>query len=308
MKHSWKDLFYFSKADRTVLMFLVGVLTGVALCMLLMPRSENVTAIDESQTTHDLTDATVVKQRDTLNNKQKAFYYQQEQRRVETFEFDPNTADSTQLLRLGLQPWQVRNIYKYRAKGGRYHRPEDFSRLYGLTKGDYDRLLPFIKIADEYKLMSDIPQVKVAKNDTVAKGLYQEKLKEGETVDLNKADTTLLKKVPGIGSYYARRIVEYRKRLGGFVSVGQLSELKDFPEGLERWFVVSSIELEPICINKLSIDALRRHPYLNFYQAKVIVEHRRKYGPIKKLQSLSLYEEFSSSDLERLQQYVNYDE
>lgn len=308
MKHSWKDFFYFSKADRTVLMFLVGVLTGVALCMLLMPRSENVTVIDESQTTHDLTDATVVKQRDTLNNKQKAFYYQQEQRRVETFEFDPNTADSTQLLRLGLQPWQVRNIYKYRAKGGRYHRPEDFSRLYGLTKGDYDRLLPFIKIADEYKLMSDIPQVKVAKNDTVAKGLYQEKLKEGETVDLNKADTTLLKKVPGIGSYYARRIVEYRKRLGGFVSVGQLSELKDFPEGLERWFVVSSIEIEPIYINKLSIDALRRHPYLNFYQAKVIVEHRRKYGPIKKLQSLSLYEEFSSSDLERLQQYVNYDE
>ncbi|MBR2380186.1 MAG: helix-hairpin-helix domain-containing protein [Paraprevotella sp.] len=308
MKHSWKDLFYFSKADRTVLMFLVGVLTGVALCMLLMPRSENVTAIDESQTTHDLTDATVVKQRDTLNNKQKAFYYQQEQRRVETFEFDPNTADSTQLLRLGLQPWQVRNIYKYRAKGGRYHRPEDFSKLYGLTKGDYDRLLPFIKIADEYKLMSDIPQVKVAKNDTVVKGLYQEKLKEGETVELNKADTTLLKKVPGIGSYYARRIVEYRKRLGGFVSVGQLSELKDFPEGLERWFVVSSIELEPIYINKLSIDALRRHPYLNFYQAKVIVEHRRKYGPIKKLQSLSLYEEFSSSDLERLQQYVNYDE
>ena len=308
MKHSWKDFFYFSKADRTVLMFLVGVLTGVALCMLLMPCSENVTAIDESQTTHDLTDATVVKQQDTLNNKQKAFYYQQEQRRVETFEFDPNTADSTQLLRLGLQPWQVRNIYKYRAKGGRYHRPEDFSRLYGLTKGDYDRLLPFIKIADEYKLMSDIPQVKVAKNDTVAKGLYQEKLKEGETVDLNKADTTLLKKVPGIGSYYARRIVEYRKRLGGFVSVGQLSELKDFPEGLERWFVVSSIELEPIYINKLSIDALRRHPYLNFYQAKVIVEHRRKYGPIKKLQSLSLYEEFSSSDLERLQQYVNYDE
>lgn len=29
----------------------------------------------------------------------------------ECFYFDPNTADSTQLLRLGLQPWQVRNIY-----------------------------------------------------------------------------------------------------------------------------------------------------------------------------------------------------
>ena len=35
--------------------------------------------------------------------------------KVETFPFDPNTADSTTLLRLGLAPWQVRAIYKYRA-------------------------------------------------------------------------------------------------------------------------------------------------------------------------------------------------
>ena len=52
----------------------------------------------------------------------------------------------------------------------------------------------------------------------------------------------------------------------------------------------------------------RRHPYLNFYQSRVIVGHRRKYGPIKKLQALSLYEEFTPSDLERLQPYVSFEE
>lgn len=68
----------------------------------------------------------------------------------ECFYFDPNTADSTQLLRLGLQPWQVRNIYRYRAKGGVYRKKEDFARLYGLTVKDYRRLEPYIRISEDY--------------------------------------------------------------------------------------------------------------------------------------------------------------
>ena len=58
-------------------------------------------------------------------------YYAVEGRPVDRFPFDPNTADSTQLLRLGLQPWQVKNIYKYRAKGGIYRQKEDFNRISG---------------------------------------------------------------------------------------------------------------------------------------------------------------------------------
>ena len=71
-------------------------------------------------------------------------------RQPESFPFDPNTADSTQLLRLGLQPWQVRNIYKYRARGGVYRKKEDFARLYGLTVKDYRRLEPYIRISEDY--------------------------------------------------------------------------------------------------------------------------------------------------------------
>ena len=72
------------------------------------------------------------------------------QHTVEEFPFDPNTADSSQLLRLGLQPWQVRNIYRYRAKGGIYRKKEDFARLYGLTVKDYRRLEPYIRISSDY--------------------------------------------------------------------------------------------------------------------------------------------------------------
>ena len=76
-------------------------------------------------------------------------YYRVEEKQGELFSFDPNTADSTQLLRLGLRPWQVRNIYKYRAAGGRYRKPTDFARLYGLTLKQYQRLEPYIRIEQE---------------------------------------------------------------------------------------------------------------------------------------------------------------
>ncbi len=226
-----------------------------------------------------------------------------------TFFFDPNTADSATLLRLGLAPWQVRNIYRYRARGGRYHRPEDFSRLYGLTKGDYDRLAPYIRIADKYKLMSDLyPRGLPGKDTAEFYPPRQEKLPEGTRVELNAADTATLKKIPGIGSYYARKIADYRDRLGGFVSVAQLKELEDLPEDVGKWFTVSPMVRRPLQVNRMSVGALRRHPYLNFYQSRVIVEHRRKYGPIKELRALSLYEEFTPSDLERLRPYVSFEE
>ena len=78
-------------------------------------------------------------------------YYAVPVQKPETFPFDPNSADSTALLRLGLAPWQVRAIYKYRARGGRYHRPEDFKRLPGMTPELWNRLSSSIRIGENYQ-------------------------------------------------------------------------------------------------------------------------------------------------------------
>lgn len=310
MGRKWGEFLYFSKSDRRALLLLAGMLLGVVLMSLIffcLERGEE-TAERMSESLDGDTFPALVR-RDSVPVVPASGYYRQKEAFVpETFFFDPNTADSTELLRLGLRPWQVRNIYKYRAKGGRYHRPDDFFRLYGLTQGDYERLRPYVRIADEYKLLSDVrPQAMQAKGEE-RDYPRQEKLEEGVRVDLNTADTALLKKVPGIGSYYARKITAYRERLGGFVSLAQLGEVEGLPEGLEQWFDLSPEVYRPLCINRLTVDKMRRHPYLNFYQSRVIAEHRRKYGAIKKLQALSLYEEFTPADLERLQPYVCFDE
>lgn len=236
----------------------------------------------------------------------------------ECFYFDPNTADSTQLLRLGLQPWQVRNIYRYRAKGGVYRKKEDFARLYGLTVKDYRRLEPYIRISEDYLPASTLVGEKGDINDrnyrdynnysTYKKDSlrYPLKIREGEHVVLNTADTSMLRKVPGIGAYYAKEIVRYGKWLGGYVHVSQLDEIDNFPKEAKKYFVITDPHPQKLSINKLTLQQLRRHPYINYYQAKAIVDYRRLHGDIKSLRDLRFSSDFTDEDIRRLEPYIAY--
>ena len=232
------------------------------------------------------------------------YYAADKPRKAEQFPFDPNTADSTQLLRLGLQPYQVRNIYKYRAKGGIYRRKEDFARLYGLTVKDYRRLEPYIRISADYQpaatLVGERPRFE---RDTVQ---YPVKIKETEHIVLNTADTNALKRVPGIGSYYAKEIVRHGKWLGGYVSVDQLDEIEDFPQEAKQYFTVENAQPQQLNINKLTLQQLRRHPYINYYQAKTIVDYRRLHGDIRSLDDLRFSRDFTPEAIRRLEPYVTY--
>ena len=87
----------------------------------------------------------------------------------------------------------------------------------------------------------------------------------------------------------------------------QLQEIKFVTPELLEWFKLGDGVIRKLNINKDGLDKLRAHPYVNFYQAKVIVEHRRKRGQIKSLSQLSLYEEFTEKDLVRLANYFSFD-
>lgn len=228
------------------------------------------------------------------------------------FPFDPNHADSATLLRLGLSKWQVSNMMKYRQRGGRWRSPDDFRRLYGLSENDFQRLRPYIRIAKadqrgKYVPFPREPYYGVPKGEEVNYE-KQPKLSEGITLPLNTSDTTALKQLPGIGSYYAQKIVKYRERLGGFVNTTQLADVEGLPAGLSRWFTVeSNPQVKQLRINHATFKELVRHPYLSYEQTKVIVNHVRQYGPIHSWRDLRLYKEFSEKDFERLTPYIRFD-
>ena len=230
----------------------------------------------------------------------------------ERFFFDPNTADSTQLLRLGLSAWQVRSIYRYRAKGGVFRQPADFARLYGLTLKQYRELEPYIRISADYRPAAETvaPRRDLSAAAPIAAGRdttkFPLKLRPGQHLALNLCDTTALKRVPGIGTYYARRIVAYRERLGGYHSVTQLLEIEGFPEEALAYLRTGGGELRRFNVNRLTLSQLRRHPYIGYYQARAIVDHRQFKGPFTDIRQLAAMPEFSPQDIDRLRPYVEF--
>ena len=144
-----------------------------------------------------------------------------------------------------------------------------------------------------------------AEYDSV-KAHYQVKIKPGEHVVLNTADTTVLKTVPGIGSYYAKKVVAYGQRLGGYVSVDQLDEIENFPLDAKQFLVVEHPSTRRLNVNQLSLNDLKRHPYISFYQARAITDYRRLHGPLRSLDDLRLSKDFPSEAIERLIPYVEF--
>jgi DNA uptake protein ComE-like DNA-binding protein len=138
-----------------------------------------------------------------------------------------------------------------------------------------------------------------------------EKFEKGTVIELNTADTTTLKKVPGIGSVYAKRIVGYRNILGGYYSVMQLSEVYGIDEerynALAPWFTADTAQISKLPVNQLSQDSLRRHPYINYNQAKIITQLRRQKGKLTGWENLQLLDEFKDIDIARLQYYLSFE-
>ena len=297
-----KTFFYLQRNDRRAIMATLIVL-AVAVGLTIYISDEGQTA---STTQADSTATAPNRNQGNGGGQQAVAYYDTGGRRAELFPFDPNTADSTQLLRLGLAPWQVRNIYKYRAAGGIYRQPRDFARLYGLTAGQYRRLEPYIRISDDYRPAAEAypaePRPAYVRDTT----RYPLKLKPGQHVALNTADTALLKRVPGIGSGFARAIVRYRERLGGFYSTAQLMEIGNFPQSALPYFTADPSLCRKLNVNRLTLSQLRRHPYIGFYQAKTIIDHRRLHGPLRSLDDLRLYKDFPPETIERLRHYIEF--
>lgn len=227
-------------------------------------------------------------------------------------QFDPNTADSTTLVHLGLKPWQASNMLKYRAKGGRYREAEDLKRLYGMTDSMYLALLPYVVIdtlaidrwRDSVRMAADsVPRYVSHKRDTI--------------LNLRTADTTELKMIKGIGSYRAKQIIRYREQLGGFVSVEQLREVKALQpllkdslstDSLLSHFFIDSVRVVPLKVNSMRVERLQRHPYLSFEQARAIYELRRKKIHLKHLDQLRTLDCLTEQDIQRLRPYLSFEQ
>lgn len=140
--------------------------------------------------------------------------------------------------------------------------------------------------------------------------LRSHKFTKPTVLDLNRVDSATLVRVPGIGAVYARSIVAYRERLGGYCSVEQLREVTVLKEGayeqLSPWFATPDPPIRWLNINKADFKQLVRHPYIGYERAKTIANRIRRSGVLTSLDELSLLDGFSKEERERLLRYIEF--
>lgn len=171
-------------------------------------------------------------------------------RRVESFRFNPNTVSVEDLQRLGFTEKQAISIDNYRQKGGKFRRKSDFAKSFVVSDSIYRRLEKYI----------DIP-----------------------LLDINKADSAAFDALPGIGPYFASRLVSYREELGGYSYPEQMMDLYHFDSGKYdglKDLIVCSPPRKPFRLWSAPADSLRLHPYIRSWQtARAIVLYRENNPP-----------------------------
>lgn len=153
------------------------------------------------------------------------------QRKCESFPFDPNTVSIEDLIRLGFSQRQAESIDAYRQKGGRFARKADFAKSYVVADSVFRRLEPYI----------DIP-----------------------LLDINRADSAQFDALPGIGPYFAARMVSYRRELGGYSYPEQLMDIYRFDADRYNALcdLITAGPSPPFRLWTLPEDSLKMHPYI----------------------------------------------
>ena len=212
---------------------------------------------------------------------------------VRYFDFDPNTADMETLISLGISVNTARILINYREKGGCFRHKEDLKKVYGLKEKDYLMLEPYIRI-EKRQVSAQVPPGISGKagitgpGPPVRDGLDQ--LRHASRFDLNRADTSELQAVYGIGPVFASRIVKYRELLGGFYAMDQLREVYGLTENqfaeLSIYSYTDSTHLRKLNLNVVEIGKLKQHPYLDAYQAAALLSYRKTMGAFHTLQEI----------------------
>lgn len=205
----------------------------------------------------------------------------------ERFNFDPNTIDSIDILRLGFHPFMAYNWLQYRRHGGKIYSCQKLKTIYNIDTLLVDSLCKFMSFES----------IKPITKDTIK---YTPK--EFFTFELNSADTILLSQLPGIGIGRAKMITNYRLQIGGFYTAEQLKEIENIPDSvidnLTPYINIELDSIKKIDINKSSIKRLHRHPYITYYQAKAIYnlrwdkQHKGIIADLEELKSIFTQEEF----------------
>jgi len=293
--------FHFNKQERNgifVLCFIISILFALRL---LLPIISN----ESKQVQFIALNTAVTDSSENFNGKQKFSeknnnYHQTQKQK---FVFNPNTVTEEDAQKLGFSKKLSARLVNFRNKGGKFYKPADLKKLYGLSPKLYTELEDYILIPNKKK------EYKRDSVFTKTSRTYEKKTYTKVLVEINSADSLSIVFLKGIGPFLTKRIINYRSMLGGFHSMNQLKEVYGMTDSLflvlTSQIQVNSNTVIKIPINAIDFNSLRKHPYFNFQKAQAIINYRSKHGKLNEedFRGLNL---FSDEKLSLILPYLSY--
>lgn len=298
---NWKDLLAFSKRERNGILTLLVLIVLTLLVRLFIPDIINreVSISDEALRRMDSLQKKIVILKQQEKKKRLAYskpnvYYPKKKNntRLTPFAFNPNELDRSGWKKLGFSDHDVNMIMNFRKAGGSFYKKEDIKKLYCISENQYKKLEPYVQLDSTQKQMD---------HSTISNHAF-----EG-VVNLNSADTVDLLKIPGIGPFYARQILKYRKMLGGYVKPEQISEVYGLEQKYQKFLPylnADSVKVHKIDINKAKYYDILKHPYVDKRLAYQITEFRRLNGDFNSVEDIRKIKNLPDSLIKRILPYL----
>ncbi len=229
---------------------------------------------------------------------------------------DPNTASVHELQTWPIPEWLAKRIYKYHAAGGQYKTEADLKKVYGMNDSLLALLRPYLKLPPPtLKTQKVKPAEKLVAHQDQTAGLRQKTKKDTNLtstrfplLELNKADTTSLQKISGIGPVFAERIVKYRTRIGGFYQKEQLLDVygisKEVYARISPQLSLDSSLITKIDLNAATFKEINQHPYISYAQTKSIVRYRDLMDHFNSPDELTKNKLMTEQNFNRVQPYL----
>ena len=294
-KSEWISYFLFTRKERKAILFLVMLVIIITLLPELLPKENRIDLQQPEQYEKELkqlADVMIEQKEMKAGDKERGSKPFQNNsfkagKTYSLFPFDPNTISGKDWKKLGVSDRTTLTIQRYLAKGGRFRKPRDIEKIYGIRPDQVNRLLPYVQIESTEKPENSVGVKKTIEFFSNSK---KEKNISPETIDINTADTSMFISLPGIGAKLAQRIIHFREKLGGFYMVNQLAETFGLPDSAFQKnrlrFTCDGSTLRKININTASAIELKQHPYINWNIANAIVSYRPQHGLYNSTQQL----------------------
>ena len=215
-----------------------------------------------------------------------------EKQKDSLFYFNPNTLDDKGWLALGLPSTKLSVVRNFQKSGAIFKTKTDLKNCFAITDEFYKKVEIYISIPEIKK--TETPSIKTKKTKRI--------------IELNQADSLQLISINGVGPFYAKQILKYRKELGGFRNYAQLTEIWGLEnleiQKLKQQTSIDTLHIRKVNVNTIELEQLKLHPYLNYKQAKMILNYRKQHGDFKQVKDIRKIKPISPELFRKIAPYL----